>query len=239
MALALQPTLRFYGLSRWWGVAMPAIAGAYLAVHAGLGAPALARPGRHVEGPRAPSGAGRAIMGAMGTRRGRIRGFGIYFRVWLPEAGPGFAGPRRAWRLSCLTLVHCLRRDGARNAKREAFAVCGRRKPRLRQPAVDPLADVDPHDVATAALDACMRTLDRSAACGTAPGRPLGVRTRGRRDHSRGVRPAQALPGRARSGARGEDRRTICAGHRPRTAAGRSSTTALSTSAPASRRTLR
>ncbi len=31
MALALQPTLRFYGLSRWWGVAMPAIAGAYLA----------------------------------------------------------------------------------------------------------------------------------------------------------------------------------------------------------------
>ena len=30
MALALQPTLRFYGLSRWWGVAMPAIAGAYL-----------------------------------------------------------------------------------------------------------------------------------------------------------------------------------------------------------------
>jgi len=31
MALALQPTLRFYGLSRWWGIAMPAIAGAYLA----------------------------------------------------------------------------------------------------------------------------------------------------------------------------------------------------------------
>jgi len=31
MALALQPTLRFYRLSRWWGVAMPAIAGAYLA----------------------------------------------------------------------------------------------------------------------------------------------------------------------------------------------------------------
>jgi hopene-associated glycosyltransferase HpnB len=31
MALALQPTLRFYGISRWWGAAMPAIAGAYLA----------------------------------------------------------------------------------------------------------------------------------------------------------------------------------------------------------------
>jgi len=31
MALALQPTLRFYGLSRWWGLAMPAIGGAYLA----------------------------------------------------------------------------------------------------------------------------------------------------------------------------------------------------------------
>jgi hopene-associated glycosyltransferase HpnB len=31
MALALQPTLRFYGVSRWWGVAMPAIAAAYLA----------------------------------------------------------------------------------------------------------------------------------------------------------------------------------------------------------------
>ena len=30
MALALQPTLRFYGISRWWGVAMPAIGGAYL-----------------------------------------------------------------------------------------------------------------------------------------------------------------------------------------------------------------
>jgi len=31
MALALQPTLRFYRLSWWWGMAMPAIAGAYLA----------------------------------------------------------------------------------------------------------------------------------------------------------------------------------------------------------------
>jgi len=31
MALALQPTLRFYGISRWWGVAMPAIAAVYLA----------------------------------------------------------------------------------------------------------------------------------------------------------------------------------------------------------------
>jgi hopene-associated glycosyltransferase HpnB len=31
MALAMQPTLRFYGRSGWWGVAMPAIAGAYLA----------------------------------------------------------------------------------------------------------------------------------------------------------------------------------------------------------------
>jgi hopene-associated glycosyltransferase HpnB len=31
MAWALQPTLRYYGFSRWWGVAMPAIAGAYLA----------------------------------------------------------------------------------------------------------------------------------------------------------------------------------------------------------------
>jgi len=31
MAFALQPTLRFYGVSRWWGIAMPAIACAYLA----------------------------------------------------------------------------------------------------------------------------------------------------------------------------------------------------------------
>jgi hopene-associated glycosyltransferase HpnB len=31
MALALQPTLRFYGVSRWWGVAFPAIACVYLA----------------------------------------------------------------------------------------------------------------------------------------------------------------------------------------------------------------
>ncbi|HXX82464.1 MAG TPA: glycosyltransferase [Casimicrobiaceae bacterium] len=30
MALAMQPSLRFYGLSRWWGLALPAIAGAYL-----------------------------------------------------------------------------------------------------------------------------------------------------------------------------------------------------------------
>ena len=31
MAFALQPTLRFYGVSRWWGFMMPAIAGTYLA----------------------------------------------------------------------------------------------------------------------------------------------------------------------------------------------------------------
>jgi hypothetical protein len=31
MALALQPTLRFYRVSRWWGMALPAIAGVYLA----------------------------------------------------------------------------------------------------------------------------------------------------------------------------------------------------------------
>jgi hopene-associated glycosyltransferase HpnB len=30
MALALQPTLRFYRVSSWWGVALPVIAGAYL-----------------------------------------------------------------------------------------------------------------------------------------------------------------------------------------------------------------
>jgi hopene-associated glycosyltransferase HpnB len=31
MALALQPTLRFYGVSRWWGAGLPAIAVVYLA----------------------------------------------------------------------------------------------------------------------------------------------------------------------------------------------------------------
>jgi len=31
MALAMQPILRFYGVSRWWGVALPAIAFVYLA----------------------------------------------------------------------------------------------------------------------------------------------------------------------------------------------------------------
>jgi hopene-associated glycosyltransferase HpnB len=31
MAFALQPTLRFYAVSRWWGLALPAIAAAYLA----------------------------------------------------------------------------------------------------------------------------------------------------------------------------------------------------------------
>ena len=30
MAFAFQPTLRFYRLSPWWGLALPAIAGAYL-----------------------------------------------------------------------------------------------------------------------------------------------------------------------------------------------------------------
>jgi hopene-associated glycosyltransferase HpnB len=30
MALAMQPTLRFYGRSPWWGLALPAIAGAYI-----------------------------------------------------------------------------------------------------------------------------------------------------------------------------------------------------------------
>ncbi len=30
MTLALQPTLRFYGVSPWWGVALPAVAGMYL-----------------------------------------------------------------------------------------------------------------------------------------------------------------------------------------------------------------
>ncbi len=31
MALVFQPTLRFYGISRWWGVGLPAIAAVYLA----------------------------------------------------------------------------------------------------------------------------------------------------------------------------------------------------------------
>ena len=84
-------------------------------LHAGLGAAALARPGRHVEGTRAPSGAGRAIMGAVGAAR-RTRGFGIYFRAWLPEAGPAVPDRGRAWRLSCLTLVLCPSVDGAGNA---------------------------------------------------------------------------------------------------------------------------
>jgi len=29
MALAVQPTLRFYGLGSWWGLALPIIAGLY------------------------------------------------------------------------------------------------------------------------------------------------------------------------------------------------------------------
>ena len=74
MALALQPTLRFYGLSRWWGIGDAGNRGRVSRVHAGLGAAALARQGRHVEGPYASSGAERAIMGAMGTRRGQFAG---------------------------------------------------------------------------------------------------------------------------------------------------------------------
>ena len=31
MAVAFLPTLRFYGVSRWWGAALPAIAAVYLA----------------------------------------------------------------------------------------------------------------------------------------------------------------------------------------------------------------
>jgi hypothetical protein len=30
MSISLQPTLRFYGLSRWWGLALPVIAGLYV-----------------------------------------------------------------------------------------------------------------------------------------------------------------------------------------------------------------
>ncbi len=53
MALAFQPMLRFYRLSPLWGLALPLIGALYTALHAAVGDPGLARPRRHVEGPRA------------------------------------------------------------------------------------------------------------------------------------------------------------------------------------------
>ena len=52
MAVAFRPTLRFYGLSRLWAPALPAIAAAYMAFTRGFRLSACARPWRHVEGPR-------------------------------------------------------------------------------------------------------------------------------------------------------------------------------------------
>ena len=50
MALAFQPMLRFYRLSPWWGLALPAIAATYPLLHARLGVAASARPRRRMEG---------------------------------------------------------------------------------------------------------------------------------------------------------------------------------------------
>ena len=52
MALAFRPTLRFYGLSAFWGLALPAIAAIVYGLYAGFRLSAGARPRRHVEGPR-------------------------------------------------------------------------------------------------------------------------------------------------------------------------------------------
>ena len=52
MALAFQPMLRFYRLSPLWGVALPLIGAVYTLLHRAVGDRRLARPRRHVEGPR-------------------------------------------------------------------------------------------------------------------------------------------------------------------------------------------
>ena len=83
MALALPPTLRRFGLSRWRGLALPGIAAAYHGVHAGFGAGAMARPRRHVE---RRGRSARRIRGQSG--RGLNRG-PHYIR--LITYGPDFA----------------------------------------------------------------------------------------------------------------------------------------------------
>ena len=52
MALAFQPTLRFYRVSPLWGLALPAIAATYMAFTRGFRLSACARARRDVEGPR-------------------------------------------------------------------------------------------------------------------------------------------------------------------------------------------
>ena len=68
MALAFQPMLRFYRLSPLWGLALPAIAAAYTLFTVQSAVAVMARPRRHVEGPR--PGAWRATPM---TRRRRLR----------------------------------------------------------------------------------------------------------------------------------------------------------------------
>ena len=64
MALAFQPTLRFYRLSAVWGLALPAIAGDLYGVYARFRLSACARTRRHVERPRASQSFGIAMNDA-------------------------------------------------------------------------------------------------------------------------------------------------------------------------------
>ena len=73
MALAFRPTLRFYGLSAFWGLALPAIAAIVYGLYAGFRLSAGARARRHVEGPRASQCFGIAMSDAGKSDAGNWR----------------------------------------------------------------------------------------------------------------------------------------------------------------------
>ena len=63
-----QPMLRFYRLSPLWGLALPLIGVLYAVFTLEFGDPALARQGRHVEGP-GPGDARAGMSDSLSERR--------------------------------------------------------------------------------------------------------------------------------------------------------------------------
>ena len=96
MALTFQPMLRFYRRSPLWGLALPADRRALHLVHHPVGDRDLARPGRHVEGPRPGCQCGLKFrlglpLPTAGLRlRREVR---VTARVTIAAANP----PQRPW----------------------------------------------------------------------------------------------------------------------------------------------
>ena len=81
MAIAFQPTLRFYRLSPLWGVALPAIAAAIHALHPRFRLSICARTGRKLEGARASQRVG-AMMITAAASCDRARAIGMRISRW-------------------------------------------------------------------------------------------------------------------------------------------------------------